>query len=374
MTKTRIDKPAMMTAVVAALILAAAMGLAEDRRRAVAGIAPRKGDHVAEVRDLLSNLEVDEARTHKNMIVFPIRWSGKQAPGRWETLDEAVAAGRLQITEKEEARVPQVWMANTGNNAVFLMSGEIVKGGKQTRIIRSDTIIEAKQKVLVPVLCVERNRWRGGKEFKRSANMAPSSIRDSINRGAGQAAVWEGVRRTNRAMGAKSKTESLDEALDSSSVKKAHRAAHKDLGKFSSRSTVGIAVADCRTGRVVGLELFGRRDLFVSLQAKLIEGYTTDLVIAAGRWDKRGGRKVTEKDVKAFIRQALNGSSKYEDTSGSGRGIDLVSGRLRGKGVALGRCAIHLSIQQARAVKPLPVRPIIEPRPMPARPIINRRR
>ncbi len=369
MTKTHIDKPAVTAAVVAAMILAAATGLAYARKPVVTGFAPRKGDHVAEVRDLLSNLEVDEARTHKNMIVFPIRWSGKQAPGRWETLDEAVAAGRLQITEKQEARVPQVWMVNTGNNAVFLMSGEIVKGGKQTRIIRNDTIIEARQKVLVPVLCIERNRWQGGKEFKRSANMAPASIRDSINRGAGQSAVWEGVRRANRAMGAKSKTESLDEALNSSSVKKAHREAHKDLGKFSSRSTVGIAVADCRTGRVVGLELFGRRDLFVALQAKLVEGYTTDLVIAAGKWDKRKGRKITEKDVKAFIRQALNGSSKYEDTSGSGRGIDLTSGRLRGKGVALGSCAIHLSIQEGQPVKPLPARPIINRRPM-----INRSR
>lgn len=362
MTKTRIAKPAATAAVIVAMILAAATGLADARKQVVAsGIRP-KGDHVPEVRDLLSNLEVDESRTHKNMIVFPIRWSGKQAPGRWETLDSAVAAGRLQITEKEEARVPQVWMTNTGNNAVFLMSGEIVKGGKQTRIIRNDTIIEAKQKVLVPVLCIERNRWRGGREFKHSSNMAPASIRDSINRGAGQAAVWEGVRRTNRAMGAKSKTESLDEALDSSSVKKAHREAHKDLGNFSPRSTVGIAVADSRTGRVVGLELFGRRDLFAALQAKLIEGYTTDLVIAAGRWDKRGGKKVTDKDVKAFIRQALNGTSKYEDTSGSGRGIDLVSGRLRGKGVALGRCAIHLSIQDGRPVKPLPARPIINRR------------
>ena len=360
MRKTGIDKLA-TAAVVAAMILAAAIGLADARKQEAASSLRPRGDHVPEVRALLSNLEVDEPRTHKNMIVFPIRWSGKQAPGRWETLDEAVAAGRLQISEKDQARVPQVWMANTGRNAVFLMSGEIVKGGRQTRVIKSDTIIETRQKVLVPVLCIERNRWHGGKGFKHSHNMAPSSIRDTMNRGGGQDVVWERVRRTSRTAGAKSKTESLDEVLDSGAVKKAHREAHKDLGKFSPRSTVGIAVADARTGRVVGLELFGRRDLFAALQDKLIEGYTTDLVIAAGKWLKREGKKVTDKDVKAFIRRALDGRSKYEDTSGSGRGIDLVSGRLRGKGVALGRCAIHLSIQDGQPVSP-------------ARPIINRRR
>ena len=350
MTKTRINRLVTLAAG-AALVLAAALSLADARKEQAAGDVSHKAAHVPEVRDLLSRLEIDEPRRHKNMVVFPIRWGGKQAPGRWETLDDAVAAKHLKISEKDQARVPEVVMENIGDRGVFLMSGEIVKGGKQTRVIKNDTITEARQKVTVPVLCVERNRWRGDKEFKHSHNMAPASIRDTINRGGGQDSIWQRVRRTTRALGTES--ENLDEVLDSKEVKEAHKKAHKDLGKFSPRSTVGIAVADARTGRVVGLELFGRRDLFEALQDKLIEGYTMDLVIAAGKWDKDKAKKVTEKDVKAFIRRALDGKSKYEDTPGSGRGIDLVSGKLRGKGVALGSHAIHLSIQDVRPITPV---------------------
>ena len=60
-----------------------------------------------------------------------------------------------------------------------------------------------------------------------------------------------------------------------------------------------------------------------------------------------------------FVRRALKGESKYEDTPGSGRGVDLVSGSMRGKGVALGEHAIHLSVQDQR------------PATTPARPIVN---
>ena len=41
-----------------------------------------KSAHVPEVLALLENLTVDPPRTHKSMIVFPLRWSGKQAAAR----------------------------------------------------------------------------------------------------------------------------------------------------------------------------------------------------------------------------------------------------------------------------------------------------
>lgn len=342
-------------AVMAALVVGGTVkpGLAQQQQPA------GKAIHVPEAKTLLGNLRIDKPRTHKNMIVFPIRFGGKQAPGDWATLDDAVAAGHLKVTEKDQASVPEVRMENTGTKTVFLMSGEIVKGGKQSRVVRKDTVIEAKQQVAVAVLCIERSRWAGGKRFTNSANIAPANIQGLLKSGASQGRVWEGVRGTLHSVGAESRTESLDEGLNSPRARKAFGDAHKDLGKFSPPDTVGMAVADARTGRVVGLELFGRRDLFERLQSKLIEGYTTDLVLAAGPWKQNDAKKVNETDVRAFIDRAIEGTSRYEDTPGSGRGIDLVSGTLRGKGVALGSSAIHLSIQDLR------------PAPTPARPIVN---
>jgi len=328
-----------------------------------AGPAQEKeaGGHVPEVKALLSHLQIDAPRTHKNMVVFPIRWSGTQAPGRWMTLDEAVAAGRLKIIEKDQATVEEVQVENLGDQSVLLMSGEIISGGKQTRVVRRDTLVEARQRVAIAVFCVEQHRWSDGKEFKASGNMAPASVQDQIKRGADQGRVWSDVRNIAGGVGESSPTESVNDVIESPKVQEGYKKAHDDLGKFSPPDTIGIAIGDTRTGRIVGLELFGRRDLFESLQEKLIEGYTLDLVLAAG---KDGGEthEITEKDVRAFIDRALAGTSRYEDTSGSGRGLDLESGSLHGKGTAVGETVIHLSIQNL-GVPVTPARPNVDPPP-----------
>jgi len=341
-----------------ALALAATFALA----------AAAHAGHVPEVQRLLGGLTVEAPRTHKHMLVYPIRWAGKQAPGQWETLDATLSAGHLKVGEMDRASVPTVEVTNTGGRNVFLMSGEIIKGGKQTRLIRKDTIVEPKQKVAVAVFCVERGRWAGGKAFKGAANAAPASIQDAINRGADQGAVWRRVREAAPALGGESQTESLDEMLESDKAKRAFEEVHKDLGKFSPPDTVGVAVADARTGKVVGLELFGRRDLFDGLQQKLVEGYAADLVLTASDADDPAPAKdVPTAKVLAFVRRALGGTSGYEDTPGSGRGLTLKSGAICGKGVAVAGDAIHLSVQDTHP-KPVPAKPIVdtnEPRQRP---------
>jgi len=355
---------------VAVLAVAALMGPArgEEQQKAAKEPEVKKPAHVPEVLAMLQNLTVDKPRTHKNMIVFPVRWSGKQAGGDWATMDEAVAAGSLKIMEKSQATVPEVMMENTGGKTLLLMSGEIIAGGRQTRVIRKDTVIEPKQRVAVAVFCVEQRRWAGGRNFKNSANMAPAAMQDAIKRGAGQNRVWREVRKKSRETGVTSRTESLDDVMNEPSVRKEHDAAHKNLGKFSPPDTVGIAVADARTGHVVGLELFGCRYLFEQLQDKLIEGYNMDIVVGKGDWDAKAAKQVTAKDIEAYVARALAGTSQYEDTPGSGRGIDLSSGTIKGKGVALGAHAIHLSIQDVRPAT-TPAKPIVNDRPEPRPPV-----
>ena len=240
-----------------------------------------KAGQTPEVKTLLGGLVVDKARVYKNMLVFPIRYEGPQAPGNWETMDKAVEAGHLKILEKAEAQVSEVQVENVGDATVFLMSGEIIKGGQQTRVIRQDTVIEAKQRASVPVFCVEPHRWVGKREFQGSRNLVPANVRNAIQGGAGQSEVWERAAESSSALKAPNATGNLDESLNSEQAQKDFGEAHKALGRFSPPETVGIAIADARTGRVVGLEVFGRRDLFENLQDKLVEGYAVDLVLTA---------------------------------------------------------------------------------------------
>jgi len=322
-----------------------------------------KAAQAPEVKTLLGGLVVDPARVYKNMLVFPIRYEGRQAPGNWETMDRAVQAGHLKILEKERAQVSEVQMENVSDVTVFLMSGEIIKGGQQTRVIRQDTVIEPKQKAAVPVFCVEPHRWTGKREFESSRNLVPSSVRQTIQAGAGQSEVWQQAGERSSALAAPSATGNLDESLNSEKVQKDFDEAHKALGHFSPPETIGIAIADARTGRVVGLEVFGRRDLFENLQDKLVEGYAVDVVLTAGGPAPESKPAIGEKEVAEFIRQALAGGSQYERTPGSGRGVDLASGTLRGKGVSVGEMLIHLSVQDTHMLA-MPAKPIVDDGPV----------
>jgi len=369
MRHARVASPAAIAVAAIFWGLNASPGAAQETNPIPNRPPPEKAGQVAEVRTLLSNLSVDKPRAYKSMLVFPLRYEGKQAPGDWDTMDKAVQAGRLKILEKEQASVSEVQMENVSDAAVFLMSGEIIKGGKQTRLIRKDTVIEARQKATVPVFCVEQHRWSGGVNFNGAGRQAPAAITGAIKAGAGQSEVWLGADRAADAMGVEaSPTANLNEALESERARKEFKDLHKELGKFSPPETIGIAIADARTGRAVGLELFSRRDLFENLQDKLVEGYAVDLVLSS---DVRAAveapeakTEVTEKTIMDCIRQALSGASQYESTPASGRGIDLASGTLHGKGVAVGDMVIHLSIQETRMTA-MPAKPIVGDRPTP---------
>ncbi len=322
-----------------------------------------KAAQAPEVKTLLGGLIVDKARVYKNMLVFPIRYEGRQAPGDWETMDKAVQAGHLKILEKAEAQVSEVQMENLGDTTIFLMSGEIIKGGQQTRVISQDTVIEARQKAAVPVFCVEPHRWTGKRDFENSRNGVPASVRGAMQNGAGQSEVWERAATTAAALKAPNATGNLDESLNSDQTQKDFEEAHKALGHFSPAETIGIAIADARTGRVIGLEVFGRRDLFENLEDKLVEGYAVDLVLTAGEPASESNAAVGEKDVAEFIQQALAGGSRYERTPGSGRGVELTGGALRGKGVSVGEMLIHLSVQETH-MRAQPAKPIVNDPPV----------
>ena len=377
----RYGKSLVMT-LIAVVAVVCAFGAPGRPVQAQSQPAADKAGQTPEVKTLLGGLIVDKPRVYKNMLVFPIRYEGRQAPGNWETMDKAIQLGHLKILEKAEAQVSEVQMENLSDATVFLMSGEIIKGGQQTRVIRQDTVIEAKQRVAVPVFCVEPHRWTGKREFEGSRNLAPASMRSAIMGGAGQSEVWERAAASPAAQAAPNATGNLDESLNSEQAQKDFNEVHKALGHFSPPETIGIAIADARSGHVIGLEVFGRRDLFEVLQDKLVEGYAVDLVLTAGGASPDSKTAVGEKDVEEFIQRALAGGSQYDRTPGSGRGVELTAGTLRGKGVSVGEMLIHLSVQETNMLG-MPAKPIVDdgpviynvpPRPNPMYPLPRRDR
>jgi hypothetical protein len=95
--------------------------------------------------------------TYKNLTIFLIQ--GKDELSRnYLTLEEAMK--QKKITLHETGSVGELSVDNTSSQYVFIMAGDIVKGGRQDRTIGEDIVLApGAKKVPLKSFCVEQSRW-----------------------------------------------------------------------------------------------------------------------------------------------------------------------------------------------------------------------
>ncbi len=117
-----------------------------------------------------ANDGITAAVTHENLAVYFIR--GKSASGPVPlTLQEALAKGA--VTVHETGDVNELAIENTGADDVFVQAGDIVKGGRQDRVLTVSLLVPAGSgKVPLGAYCVEHGRWsaRGREDEHRFAS------------------------------------------------------------------------------------------------------------------------------------------------------------------------------------------------------------
>lgn len=94
------------------------------------------------------------------------------------TLEEALAKGSVKV--RETGNVNELIVENVGNDEVFVQAGDIVKGGRQDRVLSVDLLLPSHSGELpIAAFCVESGRWsaRGGEDaqqFSAAAAAMPS--------------------------------------------------------------------------------------------------------------------------------------------------------------------------------------------------------
>ena len=83
----------------------------------------------------------------------------------------------VAIEEQPDAVVEFLDATNTGHQNALLVSGQIVKGGWQTRVINVSVLIAPGDTVAVPVSCVEQGRWNGDRLFRMGGTFASRRVR-----------------------------------------------------------------------------------------------------------------------------------------------------------------------------------------------------
>ncbi|HUS95891.1 MAG TPA: DUF6569 family protein [Hyphomicrobiaceae bacterium] len=113
---------------------------------------------------------------HQNLSIYFIHGPSKPGPIPL-TLDEALATGAATVFETGQVR--RLVLQNTSDREVFVQAGDIVKGGRQDRVLTVSLLIPPKAKnVPIGAYCVEQGRWRRrGNEsmgnFQSAKNILP---------------------------------------------------------------------------------------------------------------------------------------------------------------------------------------------------------
>src|SRR5205807_7681172 len=146
-----------------------------------------------------SNYRVSAPYTYKNLTIFLIHGKDESTKGNVITLQEAMERKLFAVYETGE--VNELEVENLSKEFdVFIQSGDIVKGGRQDRILAVSIIIPARSgRVKIDAFCVESGRWtkRGGEDSTKfnSSNdrIVTKDLKIAANGARSQSEVWNEV-------------------------------------------------------------------------------------------------------------------------------------------------------------------------------------
>jgi hypothetical protein len=269
--------------------------------------------------------------SYKNLTLFPVRGRDLAGSADYITLDEGIKNGTVIISEKgagrravrrpirrvrngrvvqqnvsmgdDGASVNELALTNRSGKKLMLLSGEVIVGGQQDRIVEEDRIIPpVSVPVSLSVFCVEHGRWShrasapgagsaGGarheqvishpvvasapENFSSLGAISHPKLRAAAQDKKEQGEVWKEVSANNAKLGTSNTTDTYQEVYASKKVSGEMDDYIKALGKeLIQPGVVGVVVA--RNGELVWVDAFASASLFARYWPKLLKSYVVD--------------------------------------------------------------------------------------------------
>lgn len=255
--------------------------------------APGKPTTLKKVAD---QLNIVAPVKHANLEVFLIEGADFADTTRVLTLDEAMS-GSKSVLVTETSRVNELTVSNTQEEKeVFIMAGDIVKGGRQDRTLATDLPLLPKTgPVPVASFCVEQGRWaqRGGEseaQFSTSKNVIASKEgKLAVRKAASQGEVWRSVaaaqEKISRNIGKDVKpaasATSLQLTLEDKDLKAKIQAFMDALKPVVEANPRCLGFVCAINGEINSAEIFAGHDLFRRVWPKLLEGLAAESISLA---------------------------------------------------------------------------------------------
>ena len=259
--------------------------------------------------DLTSGFEVDLSENpeldYENLRVYPIIASEAHiaehaSMANYKNLKEAMDIKGFRITERkpfgrfdDSGAVNNLTVQNKSTDTIYLMAGDVVKGGNQDRVLAQDMVLPPRTLANIEVFCVEHGRWNyEGEEneteeekknrkvyaFSGYYNVISNDIRRTVKFERDQSSVWAAVGDLTSTNNATSSTQTYT-ALENSVDFTIQR--NKYLSYFENKmettdDVIGMVVVS--GNEVLGTDIFNHPNLFKKQYKVLLHSYVTDAI------------------------------------------------------------------------------------------------
>ncbi|HKX83240.1 MAG TPA: DUF6569 family protein [Pyrinomonadaceae bacterium] len=265
--------------------------------------------------------------THKNLTIFLIHGKNETSKTNILTLQEAMERQIFRVYETSD--VNELAVENISKTFdVFIQSGDIVKGGKQDRVLAISIIIPARSgRVLIEAYCVESGRWQKRKgedvgQFSSSNDRIVSKeLKLAANGVRSQSEVWakvsEAQTNLSKNLGgsvaaAESRT-SLQLSLENGRVATtANEYVNKFANLIDSKSDV-VGYAFAINGKINSADVYASNTLFKKLWSKMLKAAAVE---AVSEGVSRVATPPKPEAVKNFLIDADSAVSNEREVSG----------------------------------------------------------
>ena len=223
-----------------------------------------------------------------------------------------------QILEQVEQKsiididlINELLITNISEDTLYLMAGEVIRGGKQDRVVAKDMLVLPKsEKVALPVFCVEKGRWNYKKDamqpFNEYFHVSSMQIRQAIQQSDNQELIWKVIEKINRKNEVVSKTQAYTELAQSGVFRTQfmdYFGFFKDVFK-EQKNVIGLVVVS--GNEILGCDLFATPHLFEQKYNSLLYSYCTEAITSGDV------PNVERKKVMAYLTEFLGDEQSQE--------------------------------------------------------------